>query len=737
MYLLLSVAQGYTTLLMLFFYFFCNRNVNLIKGILLGSLCLLLIINLLVLYEVLFLNSYCFFNIGTWFKLGLINVSWSFYFDKLSVLMLFLIILISLLVHFFALDYLKEDPHLFRFLVFLSLFTFFMELLVSAGNIIQFFLGWEGVGLMSYLLINFWFTRYAASNSGLMAIIYNRLGDTGLLLGIVLICFILETTDFVFLFMILKLISQIKIKILYSSFYFIDVLTIFLFLGVIGKSAQIFLESWLASAMEGPTPVSSLLHASTMIVSGVFLLQRFQPYIFTSFFGMLLITIVGALTAFFAGTVGLFSMDLKRIIAYSTCSQMGYLVFCFGIGQANISLFHLFNHAFFKCLLFIAAGTLIHVFLNEQDIRKMGGMLKLFPFSFNLILFASLSLMGMPFLSGFYSKEKILEYSFYIYNEFNFLAFWLGTLSAFFTSLYSLRLIFFIFFNKPMKSKQFITKMITFTKIQNNTELWLIITKFILTISLIFSGFFFQDLITELGSDWSTSLKINDINAELGLFGRPYLNLLAFYYSISGFFISYIYYKFYKDNFNLFTLLYTMSTKSFSKEIPEFLDKKVSYRWNLYFVFFKKFYNFFAKRWYINSIYNRIIINVFLKLGYTYTFIHLDKGQLQKTRVLQRVLKHSTGFTRLSMIGELFIFLFIIFNLFFFINHIDLFSFSNEFDLYLLDFSNKWLFYFFFAVPRKKNRRKIISKYIQVRTLFQLFKLKPKGTKREKQLTLK
>ena len=234
------------------------------------------------------------------------------------------------------------------------------------------------------------------------------------MLAICLICFVLETTDFLNLFLLTKFACGIQIKFFYSYFYFLDILTILLFLGVIGKSAQIFLESWLASAMEGPTPVSSLLHASTMIVSGVFLLQRFQPFILCSLSGMIVVTFVGALTAFFAGTVGLVAMDLKRIIAYSTCSQMGYLVFCVGIGNTNVSFFHLFNHAFFKCLLFVAAGTLIHALMNEQDIRKMGGLFKLFPFTFVLMSFASFSLMGLPFLSGYYSKEKILEYSFYL-----------------------------------------------------------------------------------------------------------------------------------------------------------------------------------------------------------------------------------------------------------------------------------------------------------------------------------
>ena len=247
----------------------------------------------------------------------------------------------------------------------------------------------------------------------------------------------LETADFLSLFLMTNFVSEIQIQMCYSYFNFLDLVTILLFLGVIGKSAQIFLESWLASAMEGPTPVSSLLHASTMIVSGVFLLLRFQSYILSSFNGVLIITFVGALTAFFAGTIGLVATDLKRIIAYSTCSQMGYLVCCFALGNANLSFFHLVNHAFFKCLLFVAAGTLIHAIVNEQDIRRMGGFYKLLPFSYILIVFSSFSLMGLPYFSGFYSKEKIIENSFYIYNHSNFFGFWLICFSAFVTAIYT------------------------------------------------------------------------------------------------------------------------------------------------------------------------------------------------------------------------------------------------------------------------------------------------------------
>jgi len=408
-----------------------------------------------------------------------------------------------------------------------------MEVLVTSGNLLQFFFGWEGVGLMSFLLINFWFTRYAAANAGVMAIIYNRLGDCGLLIGICFICCFLETLDFINIFLLIKLMSLYQIKILSGYFNIFDIITLFLFLGVIGKSAQIFLESWLASAMEGPTPVSSLLHASTMIVSGVFLLQRFQPLVLSSFFGIICITFIGGLTSFFAGTVGLVSMDLKRIIAYSTCSQMGYLVFCVGIGNANISFFHLFNHAFFKCLLFVAAGTIIHAFMNNQDIRNMGGFLKAYPFMYILILIASFSLMGLPFFSGYYSKEKILEYSFYTFNSQNIFSFWFGSISAFFTALYSMRLLFYVFLTEPNSSRLIYQE--NTTKVVN----FLNIVFILLGLGSVFSGFFLEDLIIGSGNDWNffttNLISLNQLDIHSGNF---FVNYLPFIYTCFGFFIS-------------------------------------------------------------------------------------------------------------------------------------------------------------------------------------------------------
>ena len=514
-----------------------------------------------------------------------------------------------------------------------------------------------------------------------------------MLLAICLICFVLETTDFLNLFLLTKFACGIQIKFFYSYFYFLDILTILLFLGVIGKSAQIFLESWLASAMEGPTPVSSLLHASTMIVSGVFLLQRFQPFILCSLSGMIVVTFVGALTAFFAGTVGLVAMDLKRIIAYSTCSQMGYLVFCVGIGNTNVSFFHLFNHAFFKCLLFVAAGTLIHALMNEQDIRKMGGLFKLFPFTFVLMSFASFSLMGLPFLSGYYSKEKILEYSFYIYNNSNFFAFWLGTFSAFLTSIYSMRLIFFSFFNFPNSFKNY------YSKLHVDVKSYLNVVLFILGVGSIFSGFILEDLMIGAANDWllftSTKLKIYNIDLHLG---QLYLNLLAFYYTCIGMFISFGFF-FKKKEFNLWFINMYKGSSVFSASV------------------FKLIYNFLGKRWYLNLFYNRYIASVSFVLGYNSTFILLDKGffeapSLLSIRFIGDISKFlSSNFYRYFYFSEMLLYFFLTYSFFFFFFFFVFFFFFEIFFPNIFSFlEESFLSIFFFAVPKKRKRTKKLPK---------------------------
>jgi len=400
----------------------------------------------------LFLTPDVLINLGPWFHMGLLEVDFCFIFDPLTKIMLFVVSFISLLVHIFSLDYMREDPEIALFMAYLSIFTFFMFVLVSAANFALLFLGWEGVGLSSYLLINFWHTRVNAQKSAIKAIIVNKIGDLFLMYAIAGIFFNYKSLDYATIFASVPFSSN-------PSFLFglpvIDCCCLFLLGGAAAKSAQLGLHTWLPDAMEGPSPVSALIHAATMVTAGIFLLVRCSPLLEFSELTLSLATILGSLTAFFAATVALCQHDIKRVIAYSTCSQLGYMLFACGLSGYNFAMFHLFNHAFFKASLFLSAGSIIHSLAIEQDLRKMGGLSQILPFAFVCTLFSSLSLMGFPFLSGFYSKDAILELAF-SRSSLGFFAFIMGSASAFLTSLYSIRLIVLTFLIKPNAFRSYI-----------------------------------------------------------------------------------------------------------------------------------------------------------------------------------------------------------------------------------------------------------------------------------------
>jgi proton-translocating NADH-quinone oxidoreductase chain L len=318
-------------------------------------------------------------TLGSWIAVDNLIIDWSFNFDSLTLIMLIVVTFISTLVHLYSTEYMAEDPHLFRFMSFLSLFTFFMLILVTANNFLQMFVGWEGVGLSSYLLINFWFTRIQANKSAIKAMLVNRIGDFFILLSLFLIYYLFNTLDYEIVFNLSKTVSYSKINFFNNTIPVIDIICFFLFLGAMGKSAQIGLHIWLPDAMEGPTPVSALIHAATMVTAGVFLIARCSFLFEMSPIILNFIVIIGSLTALFASTTGLFQNDIKKVIAYSTCSQLGYMIFACGLSGYDIGIFHLFNHAFFKALLFLAAGAIIHSLNDEQDMRKMGNLIFYLP----------------------------------------------------------------------------------------------------------------------------------------------------------------------------------------------------------------------------------------------------------------------------------------------------------------------------------------------------------------------
>ena len=341
---------------------------------------------------------------------------WGIAVNSLTLIMLTLVLTVSALVHIYSIEYMAHDKSKTRFMTYLSLFTFCMVALVVSDNLIQLFFGWEGVGLASYLLIGFWHHKKSANLAAMKAFLVNRVADFGFLIGIATLYIFLDTLS------INEIVQNREYLPLFQINFFgfsLDALTFacfFLFIGAMGKSAQFGFHTWLPDAMEGPTPVSALIHAATMVTAGVFLTVRFSELMVMSDFVMTFILIIGLLTAFFAASVGFFQKDIKKVIAYSTCSQLGYMVFACGISNYGTGLFHLANHAFFKALLFLSAGCVIHAMADEQDMRKLGGLIKAIPYTYSLMLIGSLSLMGFPFLTGFYSKDAILELAYASYT---------------------------------------------------------------------------------------------------------------------------------------------------------------------------------------------------------------------------------------------------------------------------------------------------------------------------------
>lgn len=413
-------------------------------GILTSSCIIIsLIVSCCIFYETVLNSSSTYIKLWRWFDSGSLITYFGLQFDSISATMLIVITSVSALVHIYSIGYMSGDPHIPRFMSYLSLFTFLMIVLVTSDNFVQLFIGWEGVGLCSYLLINFWLTRLKANKAAMKAMLINRVGDLGLVLAMIKILDEFGALEFSTIYSIMGL------NVDKDS---VTIICLLLFLGAVGKSAQLGLHTWLPDAMEGPTPVSALIHAATMVTAGVFLIIRSAPLFEGSSLALTVVTILGALTAFFAATTGVVQNDLKKVIAYSTCSQLGYMVMVCGLSNYSTSLFHLMNHAFFKALLFLSAGSIIHALSDEQDMRKMGGLINFIPFTYTMIFIGSLSLMGFPYLAGFYSKDLILELT---YDKYYIaFAYWLGCISALLTAFYSIRLIYLTFITNTNSKKE-------------------------------------------------------------------------------------------------------------------------------------------------------------------------------------------------------------------------------------------------------------------------------------------
>jgi NADH-ubiquinone oxidoreductase chain 5 len=409
-----------------------------------GSLIITSVFLTIAFYEVGICGSPVKIEIINWLDIEILNISWSFYFDQLTVSLGLAVIYCSTLIHIYSIDYLSTDPHIQRFFAYLSAFTAGMLVLICGGNFLVMFVGWESIGVASYLLINYYFTRIQANKAAILAFTMNRGGDMLMSIGFFAIFSIFGSLNYSEIFSLVPFINETTITIL----------SLFLLGGALAKSANIPLHSWLPGSMEAPTPVSALLHAATLVTAGIYLLIRVSPILEYSSTALLVITIIGSTTAFIAATSGLLANDLKRIIAFSTISQLGYMMMAIGLSQYNVALMHTVNHAFFKALLFLGAGAVIHSFADQQDIRKMGGLIKFLPFTYSVMLTGSLSLLATPYLTGFYSKDLILELAYGQYNFSGIYAYILGSITAGITAFYSFRLISLVFLTTPNGNKQ-------------------------------------------------------------------------------------------------------------------------------------------------------------------------------------------------------------------------------------------------------------------------------------------
>ncbi len=472
-----------------------DRNSEIVTSLLVSISAILSII---VFYNVVFNQYEDNIIIATWINSGTLDVNWSMKIDSLSSVMLVVVTSVSALVHIYSIGYMSHDPHKPRFMAYLSLFTFAMLMLVTSDNFIQLFFGWEGVGLCSYFLIGFWFKKETANSAAIKAFVVNRVGDFGFALGIFLIFYLFGTVNYNEVFQQIPSVVDKRLNFLGFEVKSIDLICLLLFIGAMGKSAQILLHTWLPDAMEGPTPVSALIHAATMVTAGVFLVVRCSPIYEYSELALNLITVVGMTTAIFAASVALVQTDIKKIIAYSTCSQLGYMFFAAGVGAYNIAMFHLFTHAFFKALLFLGSGSVIHAFKDEQNINSMGGVWKKLPYTYVLMIIGTLALTGFPLLSGFYSKDAIIEFAYLRDNTTGYYAAGIGIFTAFLTSIYSWRLIFKTFHgsynNKSIKIEE-----------THESPLVMLLPLIILSIGAIFAGFIFKELFFDTNF-WGNSI---------------------------------------------------------------------------------------------------------------------------------------------------------------------------------------------------------------------------------------
>jgi NADH-ubiquinone oxidoreductase chain 5 len=569
---------------------FFGRKVGVTGSRILGCLSIITttILAIISFFEIGFNNNPVSINLFKWLDNESFNMVWNFQFDSLTVSMLIPVLIISSLVHFYSIGYMSHDPHSQRFFSYLSLFTFMMIILVTGNNYLLMFVGWEGVGVCSYLLVSFWFTRIAANQSSLSAFLTNRVGDCFLTIGMFIILWSLGNLDYSTVFSLAPYINENTVTII----------GICLLIGAMAKSSQVGLHIWLPMAMEGPTPVSALIHAATMVTAGVYLLIRSSPLIEYSSTVLLICLWLGAVTTVFSSLIGLFQQDIKKIIAYSTMSQLGMMVIAIGLSSYNVAIFHLMNHAFYKGLLFLGAGAVIHAVVDNQDLRKYGGLISFLPLTYSVILIASLSLVAFPFMTGFYSKDFILESAYGQYHFSSIDVYVIAVIGAIFTTLYSVKVIYLTFLAAPNGSKNYY-------KNAHESDIFISLPLVILAIFSIYFGYITKDIYIGLGSGFfaDNSIFIHPVHEILidTEFGVPTI-------------------------FKLIPLVLTVSFSALAIVYSEFMPNIIS-NFKLsnlgYYI-----YGFFNQRFLIEFFYNKFIVNSVLDIGGQTTKV-LDKGSIE------------------------------------------------------------------------------------------------------------
>lgn len=573
-----------------------------------------------------------------WFRDLEVEVSFIFFFDSLSIIMLFVVTIVSTFVHLYTYGYMKYEPQLSRFISYLSLFTFFMNILVTSGNLVQMFFGWEGVGLASYLLINMWFLRLDATKAALKAVILNRFGDLAFILGVLSVYDVFGSLDFLIINSLTPYVSGEFFEFLGIEINKVSLITFLFVLAAMAKSAQFGLHVWLPDAMEGPTPVSALIHAATMVTAGIFLLVRISILLDYSGWVLGFIVLLGGVTTFFGSSIALVQRDIKKIIAYSTCSQLGYMFMACGMSQYGLAIFHLFNHAFFKALLFLSAGCIIFVLNGQQDIRYMGGLWQCMPLTWIFMSMGSISLSGLPYLSGYYSKDLILEILYGVPSFLYVFSFFLGFVSSIFTVIYSMRLLYLVFFKKP----SIYCLNIYYSLVDSFGIMFYSLGK--LVFYSIISGIFFLFGFLKfdfLGFTFVLPIEVYILEGEfiiifvkLCLILFPYFIMESYQYISLFLMIKLLIRKSLQGWLGIFSSIKRLLFIKITKNLIKFNSLIVENKLLMYFFYLLQFkllkikssiVLFLSRAWFIDDIYNYLVI-FFLNFTYNYAFKGFDGG---------------------------------------------------------------------------------------------------------------